>query len=77
MHDYDIRILKAGGTLTMLSRCRLPSDLRAVAAGRKLCRAGETVEVWRGETCVFQNGGRPPRPAFRPQPPRLHTRLWS
>jgi hypothetical protein len=75
MHDYDIRILKAGGGLTMLSRCQLPSDLRAVAAGRKLCREGETVEVWRGEICVFQNGGRPPRPVI--QPPRLRSRIWS
>jgi len=65
MHEYEIRILSQGHTLTIIEEVHL-NDHSAVRAGQKAA-AGRKFEVWRGLDCVYGTSNMP----RNPEPPHL------
>lgn len=52
---YEIRILREGTSTPQLHVSRHVSDHAAVRRAHRLCRAGDQVEVWRGNVCVYSS----------------------
>ena len=63
MREYEIRLSKGPGKLELLAAGRYFSDTEAIRAAERICREGESIEVWRGETRVFAGLPRP-KPAI-------------
>jgi|ERR1700722_7876026 hypothetical protein len=56
MHDYEIRLYDKAGKLSLLYSSNYLGDEAAIQAAQKHCRAGDVVEVWRDQVCVFTDG---------------------
>jgi hypothetical protein len=55
MQDYETRIINAVGELSLVAVDRHTSDFSAIRAALRLCRQGETAQVWRGNECVYSD----------------------
>jgi hypothetical protein len=62
MQDYETRIIGQTGALSLLVADRHVSDFTAIRAALRLCKEGDTTQVWRGEECVYSEAPRK-RPA--------------
>ena len=51
---YEIRTMLSRHRTSLVSYGEFASDLSAILGARDLLRAGETVEVWRGDVLVFR-----------------------
>ncbi len=54
MQGYEIRLINRSGDLSLQLAQGHLSDLIAIRAARKICREGETTEVWREDVCVYR-----------------------
>jgi hypothetical protein len=55
MEDYEPRIINANGALSLVAIDRHTSDFSAIRAALRLCKQGETAQVWRGNECVYSD----------------------
>jgi hypothetical protein len=55
MHEYEIRILKAGGECSAIVEEIQLSDHAAIRSAQKMAR-GNPFEVWRGLDCIYAAG---------------------
>jgi hypothetical protein len=63
MQNYETKIITRAGKLSLQFAQYHYSDFAAIRAARKLCAdAGNTVEVWRDDICIYNE---------RPEPIRL------
>jgi hypothetical protein len=53
MRQYETRIIKPTGAVTLICHGNFLHDGGAVRAAKELCRNGELAEVWRGDYCVY------------------------
>jgi len=68
MHDYEARIIGSNGNVSLIAASTQFSDFAAIRAARKLCRTGQSVEVWRDDVCVYSE--RPKMPIALVWPPQ-------
>ncbi|HWY61860.1 MAG TPA: hypothetical protein VNW15_08180 [Rhizomicrobium sp.] len=59
MREYEIRLSAGRGSLHLFATGRYFTDSAAILAAERLCRAGETIEVWRGDVRIFAGLPRP------------------
>jgi hypothetical protein len=58
MGDYEIRILKADGSPSLVYACSHMSDAGAIRSADKIPHdAGDKIEVWRGMACIHREDG--------------------
>jgi hypothetical protein len=60
MQGYDIKILGRSGEVCLLVAENHSSDFAAIRAAKKLCRDGDTIEVWRDDGCIYSERPRKP-----------------
>lgn len=60
MESYDTIVMGRSGTVSVQVAENYFSDFAATRAARKLCGDGDTVEVWRGDVCIYSE--RPKKP---------------
>jgi hypothetical protein len=53
MQEYESRIIKPTGVVTLVSHGSHLNDFAAILATRKLRRDGEIAEVWLNGHCVY------------------------
>lgn len=74
MESYDTIIMGPSGTVSLRVAENYFSDFAATRAARKLCRYDDTVEVWRGDVCIYSERPEKPMawsgPLFRERPRR-------
>ena len=62
MRNYETKILKRSGALSLQFAENYFSDFAAIRAAKKLCSdGGDTVEVWRDEVCIYSERPKPIR----------------
>ena len=49
-----MRLANGRGALSLVAIETYFSDSAAIRAGKRLCKNGETIEVWRGDVCVYR-----------------------
>lgn len=62
MQDYQIRLLREDGTVSLTTAQRHISSEAAITAAKKLAH-GTRYEVWDGERCVYEWRDPTPRPS--------------
>jgi hypothetical protein len=68
MQDYETRIIGRSGALSLLMTDRHVSDFTAIRAALRLCKEGDTTQVWRGAECVYSDTPRKKPARFRRAP---------
>jgi hypothetical protein len=58
MQEYETRIIDRTGALFLLVTDRHLSDFTAIRAALRLCKEGDTTQVWRGDECVYSDAPR-------------------
>jgi hypothetical protein len=53
MQEYEIRLSKRTGALSLLTVQSYSTDADAIHAARRMCKNGEAIEIWRGNVCVY------------------------
>ena len=53
MEEYQTRVTDRDGKIDLETFETYPSDLAAIRTAKRLCRVGETVSVWRGDVCIY------------------------
>lgn len=53
MREYQSRVIGRDGKLTLLFFAIQVNDRRAIRAATGLCLPDETVSVWRGDFCIY------------------------
>jgi hypothetical protein len=66
MQSYDTKIIGRSGTVNLQVAENYFSDFAATRAARKLCGDGDTVEVWRGDVCIYSERPKKPIALVRP-----------
>jgi hypothetical protein len=62
MQNYETKILKRSGMLSLLFVKNYSSDFAAIRAAKKFCGdGGDTVEVWRDNVCIYSEHAKPIR----------------
>jgi hypothetical protein len=60
MQSYDTKIVGRSGTVSLQFAENYFSDFAAIRAAKKICGNRDTVEVWRGDVCIYSE--RPKKP---------------
>jgi hypothetical protein len=60
MHEYETYVIGSNGKVSLIAAATQFSDFAAIRAAQKLCRTGQSVEVWRDDICVYSE--RPKKP---------------
>lgn len=68
MQDYQIRLLREDGTVSLTTAQRHISSDAAIAAAKKLAH-GTRYEVWNGDRCVYEWRNPTYRPPASPPSP--------
>jgi len=73
MGDYEIRILKADGSPSLVYACSHASAAGAIRSAENIPRGrGDKLEVWHGMTCIHRDEGMliasTPQDVGRPRP---------
>jgi hypothetical protein len=72
MGEYEIRILKADRTPSLIYACSHVSDAAAIGNAGNIQRdPGDSIEVWRGTSCIHRDDGLRILPGLRRQEGRL------
>ena len=58
MQEYETNIIHRTGALSMVVTDRHLNDFTAVRAALRLCKEGDTAQVWRGDECVYSEAPR-------------------
>lgn len=53
MSSYEIRLSKPESPTPTVMRVRRISDFAAIRNARAVAKDGDTVEVWKGEDCIY------------------------
>jgi hypothetical protein len=58
VEEYETSVIDRSGMLSLLVKDRHLSDFTAVRAALRLCKEGDTTQVWRGDECVYSEAPR-------------------
>ena len=60
MGEYQIRVIGRNGTLTLQISAIHANDAATIRAAVRLCPKRETVNVWRGDVCIYSETPKAP-----------------
>jgi hypothetical protein len=55
MCSYEIRLSSSDCATPVLIRVRRASDYAAIRNAHSIAKNGDSIEVWRGEECIYTN----------------------
>lgn len=55
MESYDTRLRKQAGGATFVYCTIKESDVAAIQAAREMADDGDTMEVWKGMSCIYMH----------------------